>query len=301
MSFDPHTLVDINKMQCIAKEKLRAFLQNRVTFRVGISAFYQSNYRILEEFMAESKENQELVTYYLYISDPPLVKDIIEAFTSETLASLFRTDYKTFISIRDTISKEKREKNFFKVRGYRYWTYLNFQKVCDVIVYLVREMKEPELACQFLVILPSAIVSNLKDYTGFTPEEEKTLYQALGDAIYELPIQSPKIYDHMLALFADDMEIFIVLSTMEELIRRQEKILDLTEKLLSYTAKNRLDLNIQYIFSELNGTEIGIATEILNQLQERKVISPSQKELVLNFLETGNLDILKPLKMNLLR
>ncbi|BDA80468.1 hypothetical protein LPTSP3_g33980 [Leptospira kobayashii] len=296
-----NTLLGRGETNCLAKDKLVAFLENKVTFNVGISAFYQANYKILEEFLSESQQNQELVSYFLYISEPQVVKEIIESFSAKTLANLFRTDYYTFLAIRESMHKEKREKNIFKVKSYRYWAYLNFQKVCNVIVYLVRESNEPELACQFLVILPSVIVSNIRDYTGFSPEEEKTLYRALGDAIYELPIQSPKIYDHMLALFADDMEIFIVLSTMEILIRRQEQILDLSEKLIDYTGKNRIDLNIQYIYSELNGLELGSANEILNQLQERQMLSASQKDLVLSFLEKGNLDILKALKIDIIR
>ncbi len=288
------------KMHCLATEKLNLFLEEKVTFRVGISAFHQARPALLEEFFSKSQENRELITYFLYINDPPLVKEIIENFTPATLAILFRSDFQSYKSILAS-TKDRRNKSLFKVKSYRYWTYINFQKICDTIAYFVRVSKEPELASQFLVILPSTIVSNLKDYTGFTPEEEKILYQALGDAIYELPIQSPKIYDHMLTLFADDMEIFMILSTMEELIKRQQQILDLTEKLLIYTEKNRIDLNIQYIFSELNGIELGTASEILNQLLERQIISLSQRALILNFLENGNLDILKPLKIDLLR
>ncbi|GBF51526.1 hypothetical protein LPTSP4_30640 [Leptospira ryugenii] len=285
-------------MNCLAKEKLFLFLQEKVTFRVGISAFHQAHPTLLEEFLVESKENRELITYFLYINEPPIVKDAIENFSAKTLANLFRADFESFDALP---IKDRRKRNIFEVRSYRYWKYINFQKICDTIVYFLREENSAYLASQFLVVLPSTIVSNLRDYTGLLPEEEKTLYLALGDAIYELPIQSPKIYDHMLSLFSEDMEIFMILSTMEELIKRHQRILDLTEKLLHYSEKNRLELNIQFIFSELNGLDIETSSEILNQLLDKKVISQSQKNLVLEFLINGNLDILKPLKIDLLR
>jgi hypothetical protein len=37
---------------------------------------------------------------------------------------------------------------------------------------------------------------------------KKNLYLALEDNIYNLPLISPKIYEHMMNLFKDDMEIF---------------------------------------------------------------------------------------------
>lgn len=288
-------------MKCIAIDKLFLFHENKLTFRVGMSAFSQAHPKLLEGFLLASKENQELITYFLYISNPAVAKEIIENFSALSLAALFRSDFLSFKNIQDSRGRGKGEKNFFKIKSYRYWTYINYRKICDILVHFVRESKEPEFAAQFLVMLPSAIVSNLKDYTGFSPEEEKFLYQALGDSIYELPIQSPKIYDHMLSLFADDMEIFFVLSTMENLIRRQEQILDLSEKLLSYVDSKRIELNIQFIFSELSGIDLGTAVEILNQLLEKKAISPSQKTLIMNFLENGNLDILKSLKNDLIK
>lgn len=37
--------------------------------------------------------------------------------------------------------------------------------------------------------------------------------------------------------------------------------------------------------------EIGIASEILNQLLEKKMITISQKTMILDFLETGKLEL----------
>lgn len=292
---------NLEKTLCIAGEKLEAFLKDQVTFKVGISAFYQSNPRILEKFIWDSKDGQELITYYLYISNPENVKEIIESFSNHTLSYLFKNDLFTFQNIKDKTKRDKSIKHMFDVRSYRYWTFIDFRRVCELMRYFVHELNEPEYACQFIVMLPPHIAANLKEYSDLTKEEEKSLYTALGDSIYELPIQSPKIYNHMLELFSDDMEVFLILSTMEELIRRQEKILDTSSKLIEYTSAHKIDLNIQFIFSELNGMELGIASEILNQLLDSKVISLSQKSLVMDFIETGNLDILKPLRNDLLR
>jgi hypothetical protein len=287
--------------ECHASTKLNLFLEGEVTFGVGVSAFHQASPSLLEEFFLKSNENKELITYFLYINDPPIVKDIIENFSASMLAQLFKSDFLSFQAIQKGAPREKRHKNFFKVKSYRYWTYINYQKICDTIVYFIRETNEATLAAQFLNILPSPIVSNLIDFTGFTAEEERILYQALGDGIYELPIQSPKIYQHMLVLFAEDIEIFMILSTMEELIKRQSQILELTDKLLNYTEKNRIDLSIQFIYSELRDIDLGTSVEILTQLQERQMITPSQKELILNFLENGSIDILRQLKKDILR
>ncbi|MDF3818450.1 hypothetical protein P3G55_00985 [Leptospira sp. 96542] len=289
-----------NETNCIAKEKLEAFLQDRVTFKVGISAFYQADPKILEKFIWESSDHLELITYYLYISDPTTVREIIESFSDHTLSYLFKSDFMTFLNVKDSTKRDRSIKHMFQVKSYRYWTFISYQRICDLIVYFVRELKLPEYACQFIVILPSNIVSNLKKYTSLTFEEEKSLYTALGDSIFELPIQSPKIYGHMIQLFAEEPEVYFVLETMEELIRRQEKILDTSEKLIEYTANHRIDLSIQFIFSELNGMDLGIAAEILNQLLEKNRITISQKSLVLDFLETGNLDILRPLRSDLI-
>lgn len=39
------------------------------------------------------------------------------------------------------------------------------------------------------------------------------------------------------------------------------------------------------------GMEIGTASEILNQLLERKMITPSQKQMIIDFLNTGKLEL----------
>ncbi|TGL08228.1 hypothetical protein [Leptospira bouyouniensis] len=276
---------------CIAKSKLEAFLQDKVTFKIGFSAFSQIPAKNLEKFLWTNKDNLELITYFLYIGEPTLVREIIETFSNHTLSYLFKIDFENYMNLRESIKREKSIKHMFDIRSFKYWTFVSYLRICDLIQYFVRYLKEPEYACQFLTILPSEVVSNLSKYTGLDFEEEKSLYTALGDSIYELPLQSPKIYDHMLQLFAEDPEVSIILSTMEELVRRQNLILETSAKLTSYISDHRIDKYFQYIFSELNGIEIGTAEEILNQLLEKKMITPPQKRMIIDFLETGKLEL----------
>lgn len=276
---------------CIAKNKLEAFLQDKVTFKIGFSAFSQIPAKTLEKFIWTSKDNLELISYFLYIGEPTLVREIIESFSNHTLSYLFKCDFENYMNIKDSIKREKSIKHMFDIRSFKYWTFVSYLRICDLIQYFVRYLKEPEYACQFIVILPSEIVSNLNKYTGLDFEEEKSLYTALGDSIYELPVQSPKIYDHMMQLFAEDFEVSMILSTMEGLIHRQQLILETSEKLHAYIAEHRIDKNFQFIFSELNGMEIGTAAEILNQLLEKKMITVSQKLMIIDFLETGKLEL----------
>ncbi|XDD54023.1 hypothetical protein AB3N62_16350 [Leptospira sp. WS4.C2] len=276
---------------CIAKTKLEAFLQDKVTFKIGFSAFSQIPAKTLEKFLWTSKDNLELISYFLYIGEPTLVREIIESFSNHTLSYLFKCDFENYMNVRDSIKREKSIKHMFDIRSFKYWTFVSYLRICDLIQYFVRYLKEPEYACQFIVILPSEIVSNLNKYTGLDFEEEKSLYTALGDSIYELPLQSPKIYGHMMQLFADDPEVSIILSTMEGLIERQQLILETSEKLINYIGEHRIDKNFQFIFSEMNGMEIGTASEILNQLLERKMITPSQKQMIIDFLNTGKLEL----------
>lgn len=283
------------EVDCIAKDKLIAFLHGRVTFAVGISAFLQSHHKILEKFIWESEEYLELVNYYLYISEPAQVREIVESLSNHTLSYLFRTDFSNYLVTRNEHRKNKAVRNMFDIRSFRYWTYINFEKICSLIVYFVRELDKPEFACQFLVILPSHVVSNLRQFTSLSPEEEKSLYTALGDSIYELPIVTPKIFDHMIQLFTDDPEIFLILSSMEELIRRQQMILEVSERLESYISSHQIIISIQHIFSELSGLDPNVSIEILNQLVEKKSISMSQKSLILDFLKSGKVDLLRSL------
>lgn len=297
-SFLATSQVEIDvKSNCIAKQKLKSFYLGKTTFQVGMTAFQQCPSILLAEFLSESKENYELITYYLYLNEPKVSKGIIEAFSPDILGDLFEYDFENYLKLRSKTQKERFEKNFFKVKSYRYWTYLDHNKICEIIVYLVRNKNNSSLASQFLMVLPSHIISNLKNYTDFLPEEEKSLYQALGDTIYELPIQSPKIYSHMMQLFSDDIEISLILGTMEELVNRQAQILNLTEKLLEYTDKRTIDLDIQYIFSELNGYDPLVAMEVLSQLMDREKITKSQRDTLVELLQKGSIDVLRNMKL----
>lgn len=286
---------------CIAEEKLNAFLQGEVTFNVGISAFYQSNSLILNRFTSANSENQELISYFLSISEPGTVADILENFSIKVLFELFSSNYENFLNLKDNYNKKFVNRNFFQIKGNQFWKGISFQKICDLILYSIREKNEYSLVSQFIVLLPPAVVSKLQDFTDITTEEERNLFLALGDSIYELPIQSPRIYPHMMNLFQDDPEISIILGTMEELVKRQETILNITSKLIEYYEEHSFGLTIQNIYSELRGLEKEMISEILNQLKEKSVISDSQKEMLQMVFQQGSIDFLKSLKEDILR
>lgn len=286
---------------CIAEDKLNSFLDGEVTFNVGISAFYQANSFILNRFTVAKPENQELVSYFLSISEPGSVSDILEHFSIQVLFELFKTNYDNFLKLQDNYKKKYNTRNFFQIKGNQYWKGISFQKICDLILYSIREKNEYSLVSQFIVLLPPAVVSKLQDFTDITMDEERKLFLALGDSIYELPIQSPRIYPQMMNLFQDDPEISIILSTMEELVKRQETILDITTKLIEYYEEHSFGLTIQNIYSELRGLEKEMISEILNQLKEKNVISDSQKEMLQMVFQQGSIDFLKSLKEDILR
>jgi len=268
---------------------------------VGISAFYQSNSLILNRFTSANSENQELISYFLSISEPGTVADILENFSIKVLFELFSSNYENFLNLKDNYNKKFVNRNFFQIKGNQFWKGISFQKICDLILYSIREKNEYSLVSQFIVLLPPAVVSKLQDFTDITTEEERNLFLALGDSIYELPIQSPRIYPHMMNLFQDDPEISIILGTMEELVKRQETILNITAKLIEYYEEHSFGLTIQNIYSELRGLEKEMISEILNQLKEKSVISDSQKEMLQMVFQQGSIDFLKSLKEDILR
>jgi hypothetical protein len=298
---DNNSLSPGGKNSCIAKAKMNAFLEGNTTFNVGITAFYQSSPVILNEFIEERPENLELVSYFLSISEPERVADIIESLSESVIYKLFKDSYINYQKLRDNYRTKTRKKSFFQIKGNRFWQGMSFQKVCKIIAYTIREKQEHELASQLIALLPIGVVPRLQEFSGINNEEEKNLYLGLGDSIYELPIQSPGIYPHMRKLFSDDMEISIILGTMEELVKRQERILSITHKLIDYYEGHSFGLTIQNIYSELSGLETEMISEILNQLKEKNVVSDSQRDMLNLVFQRGSIDFLKSLKEDILR
>lgn len=285
---------------CLGTGKMNAFLEGKSTFNVGISAFYQTSPELLNNFIAERAENLELVSYYLSISESEKVTDIVEGLSDAVLFRLFEENYNNFLKLKKDYEKNQRIKNFFQIKSNRFWQGVGFDKICKLIVYAIRERHDFELASQFLVLLPTGVISGLQKFTDLTPEEEKNLYMGLGDSIYELPISNPSVYPHMMKLLEDEMEISLVLGTMEELVKRQEKILQITTNLIEYYEEHSFGLSIQHIYSELNGLEPELISEILGQLKERSVISESQKDMLNMVFQKGNINFLKTIREDIL-
>lgn len=289
-----------NRTVCIADEKMNAFLEGKNTFNVAISAFYQADSQILERFIQERKENKELVSYYLSISPPELVSDIVESLSNDVIFDIFKESYENFTHYKEEYKTGKKRKSFFEIKGNQYWQRVSFHKICQFIVFIIKEKKEYSLAAQFLILLPEAILKDLEEYTGLTQNEIKNLYLGLSENIYELPINNPQIYPYLLKIMEDEPDIYFVLLTMEGLVKRQENILNITEKLISYYQQNGFGLTIQHIYSELNGLDVELTSEILNQLRQRDIITDSQKEMLDLVFKRGSIDFLKNIKDDIL-
>jgi hypothetical protein len=174
------------------------------------------------------------------------------------------------------------------------------RKICEIIVYLIREKQDHQLASQFLMILPPEIISDFDKYTDLTEEDERNLFLALEDNIYNIPLISPKIYNHMMELFQDNFEIKFILETMEELVKRRGIIEDITQSFIKYYHKMNQKFSIQWIYSELYGLEYELVVEVLNQLIEKNYITFSEKQTLQALLKTGSLESIKELKMEIL-
>jgi hypothetical protein len=270
---------------CIAKDKLMMFMDGTTTFNVAVSAFYQIQSRLLEEFIGGNSSQVEFINYLLSISDPENGAKVIDRLSDKALYSIFKMEWDNVHELRSTMGKINLEKNYFNLKSNRYWKKVKHQRVVQFMAYLIRNRNESVLASQFLVILPPSIVPKLNELTGLSVEEEQGLYRALGDNIYELPIQSPKIYGHIMNLFADDFELSMILGTMEELVKRQERILDTTQKIFEKYGAQSKELDIQAVFNELDGLEMEFIIEILNQLKEKLVLTDSQKDTLLELLQ----------------
>jgi hypothetical protein len=131
-------------------------------------------------------------------------------------------------------------------------------------------------------------------------EDERNLYLALDDNIYNIPLISPKIYEHMMELFKENFEVNFILETMAELVKRRGQVDEITQSFIKYHEKNGQKLSIQWIYSELYGLEYELVVEVLTQLTEKHYISNSEKMTLQALLKTGSLDALKDIKLEIL-
>jgi hypothetical protein len=292
-------LGNLNKI-CIAKAKMREFVYGSNTFTVAVSAFLQSQSEVIDEFSLEDTATLDLVRYFLNICEPDEVKEIVENLSDECLYKILASDYENYLNIRKMVGKNKVAQNYFGLRSSRYWKTISHERICKIIVYLIREKLLYQLAAQFLMILSPEVISQFDKYTDLSEEDERNLFLALEDNIYQIPLISPKIYDHMMNLFRDNFEIFFVLETMGELVKRRAEIQNVTQSFLKYQTKTGQKLSIQWIYSELFGMEYELVVEVLAHLAENNYISQSEKYTLQALLKTGSLEALSEVKLEIL-
>jgi hypothetical protein len=290
-----------SKNHCIATEKLISFIEGENTFTVAVSAFLQAQSDHIEGFAIHDTAHMDLIRYFFGICEPEQIKEIVESLSNEVLYRVLESDYKNYLEIRKMLGKTPEATNYFAMKSSKYWKSISSQKICNMIVFLIREKQLFPLASQFLLILPTEVISDFTKYTNLSEEDERNLFLSLEDNIYNLPLISPRIYDHMLTLFKDNFEIYFVLETMGELVKRRLQIEEITNSFVRYHKKEGQHFSIQWIYSELFGLEYELVVEVLGQLKEKDYISSSEKTTLQALLKTGNMDFMKDLKHEILR
>jgi hypothetical protein len=292
-------MTNINQI-CIAKWKLREFVFGKNTFTTAVTAFQQCQPQIIEEFANENDATMDLIRYFLTICEPEEVKEIVESMSNELLFKILEVDYENFLNIKKTSSRVKGPINYFSMKSSRYWKNISQLKLCEMIVYLIKEKTMYTLAAQFLMILSPDIISQFNKYTNLSEDDERELFLALEDNIYNIPLISPKIYQHMLDIFKDNFEVFFILETMGALVKRRAEIDDITNSFIKYYKKSGQKFSIQWIYSELYGLEYELVMEVLSQLAESQYITLSEKVTLQALLKTVSLESLSDIKLEIL-
>ncbi|HMV79110.1 MAG TPA: hypothetical protein PL048_03305 [Leptospiraceae bacterium] len=285
---------------CIARKKLDEFMEGSNTFSVAISAFTQCQPAILDIFASKSEAALDLIRYFFSISEPEETRQIAEKMSNEILYRILAKDYENFVNIQKMVDRRKAAVNYFAVKSSAFWKLMSQERLCSIIVFLVRDVHEYKLAAQFLMILSPEVISQFTKFTNLSEDDERNLFLALEDNIYNIPLVSPKIYGHMLELFKDEFEIFFVLETMGPLVKRRAEIEDISMSFLRYHKRTGQKLSIQWIYSELFGLEYELVVEILNQLMENEFITLSEKHTLQALLKTGSLESLSEVKLEIL-
>jgi hypothetical protein len=288
------------KEVCTAKQKMKEFLNGNNTFTTAVSAFLQAQAEIIDDFGLENDEALDLIAYFLHITDPDDLKYLINQLSNELIYKVLEKDYGNFLAIKKEMGRAAPQ-NYFNQKTTRYWKSASQEKICEMIVYLIKEKTNFSLAGQFLMILSPDVISKFSEYTNLSEDDERELFLALEDNIYNIPLISPKIYNHMLDLFKENFEIFFVLETMGALVTRRAEIDDITNSFIKYYKKSGQKFSIQWIYSELYGLEYELVIEVLNQLFENTYISQSEKYTLQALLKNGSLESLSEIKMEILK
>ncbi|MEM7184364.1 MAG: hypothetical protein AAF518_25930, partial [Spirochaetota bacterium] len=124
---------------CTAKEKLTTFMMGENTFTVAVTAFLQAQPNIIEAFARENEVNQDLIRYFFGICEPEDIKRIVESLSNEVIYRILDTDYKNYLEIRKMLGRSPEANNYFALKSSRYWHFVSGEKICNLIVYLVKE------------------------------------------------------------------------------------------------------------------------------------------------------------------
>lgn len=286
---------------CIALQKLELFQQGKNSFGVAQSAFLQGDAKLIDQFISQSEANVDLARYFLGVQKPEDSISIASSLKADALYTIFKRDYAVFLQKQKQKAPADREtNNYFLQKATQYWSKLPVAKICTVIAYIVREKKDVSSAAQFMVLIPSSVISRFPELSGLTEDEERELFLGLEGDLFTLPLLSPGIYDHMMTLFAEQPEISMVLAGMEELVKRRSVVISTTDNMVEYYNKTNSRLSLPALYSELFGIEFELAAEVLHHLVEHQVITTNERNTLLEFLKSGKLDFIRQMREDIL-
>ncbi len=285
---------------CIAAAKLTLFQEGKNSFGVAQSAFLQCDARLLDAFIQKSPDNVDLIRYFLGAQKPEESAGIAGALNSDSLYEIFRADYTHYLRLRREKPEAVQGNNYFLQKGAQYWAKLPVSRICSLIAGILRDRKDVSSAAQFIVLIPASVISRFPELSGLTEEEERSLFLGLEGDLFTLPLLSPGIYEHMVQLFETQPEIGMILSGMEELVKRRAVVISTTESMLEYYNRSNTRLSLPALYSELFGIEFELAAEVLHHLVEHQVITPNERNTLIEFLKSGKLDFIRQMRDEIL-
>ncbi len=277
---------------CLAHDKLEKFLEGTNSFTVGATAFQQAPADILENFSSQSEIGFDLIRYFLSISSPEQIKSTILEMDDSLLYRIVKEDYKVFQKLRKERKIIGTEANFLDSKAAQFWNSLPSDRISKFMLFCIRDKNDCIFASRFLSLMSPKSLLLLRESLGLTIEEERELYKGLEESLYEFPILFTEIYSHLLELFADDPEIFMILSTMAGLVERKESLLKARENVLSLISETEKKNTHQVVLDYLNTLDQDAALEILSMLEEKDHIGSSEKSLLSAYIKGQEGDFL---------
>jgi hypothetical protein len=218
------------------------------------------------------------IIYFIEITEPSKIAEKFTFLSNDFLYLLLRDSYVKYL---DNKSNDKGE-SFFDKKHTSFWKFLPFDKIVSMIEFLL-QVEDFKLASLFLLIINSEQLELLIDKLN-DKGNEKRLFFALEDEILILVEKNPKIYFYLLELFKnDDTGIYDILSELKNQAEENLVMINEFNHLFEFiqtksNAKNKL----QIIHNHTKNNSLTIKNIIFEKLISLNMITPSEKEFLLN-------------------